>query len=302
MAEYSVPSTAAGLRLDHWLTQTIPGPSRTRWQALVREGDVRVDGKTAKPSYELRGNELVEYRIPAAEPLSLVAEDIPLDILFEDGDLLAVNKPPGLVVHPAPGHATGTLVHALLHHCRDIRGIGGGLRPGIVHRIDKDTSGILVVAKHDESLQSMQRQFTRRTIRKEYEAVVHGTPNPPRGTVDTLIGRHPVNRKKMSTSSNRGKPAVSHYQLKTPLRNSSMVHVQIETGRTHQIRLHMSHIGNPVIGDALYGGRRDIGTVRAPRQMLHASQIELDHPMTGRSLSFVAPLPDDMAAVIRQLG
>jgi len=301
MAKYSVASSSTGLRLDHWLARTIPGPSRSRWQALIRAGDVRVDGETTKPSYELRGNELIEYEIPPAEPVDIIAEDIPLDVIFEDGDIIAVNKPPGLVVHPAPGHATGTLVHALLHHCQDLQGVGGGLRPGIVHRIDKDTSGVLVAAKHDAALQSLQDQFKNRTVRKEYKAIVHGVPNPATGTIDTMVGRHPVNRKKMSSRPIGGKQAISHYKVEKILRGASVVQVRIETGRTHQIRLQMSHIGNPIVGDKLYGGGKGTLGARARRQMLHASSIDLLHPTSDEVVSLSAPLPEDMKSLIVDL-
>jgi 23S rRNA pseudouridine1911/1915/1917 synthase len=301
MAKYSVATSSTGLRLDHWLAQTIPGPSRSRWQALIRAGNVLVDGQTTKPSYELRGKELIEYEIPPAEPVNIIAEEIPLDIVYEDGDIIAINKQPGLVVHPAPGHATGTLVHALLHHCQDLQGVGGRLRPGIVHRIDKDTSGVLVAAKHDAALRSLQDQFKQRTVRKEYQAIVHGVPSPPSGTIDTMIGRHPVHRKKMSARPIGGKQAISHYEVVTKLRGASLVRVRIETGRTHQIRLQMSHIGNPVVGDTLYGGGKGTLGARVRRQMLHALRIELQHPSSAEQLCLSAPLPDDMQTLIRDI-
>jgi 23S rRNA pseudouridine1911/1915/1917 synthase len=301
MAKFIVPHNSFGTRLDQWLTTSVPGLSRARWQSLIRQGRVRVDGLLRRPAFDLRGGETVEYEIPEAEPLELRPEDVPLDILMEDTHLIAINKPPGMVVHPAPGHAEGTLVHALLHHCKDLAGIGGVLRPGIVHRLDKDTSGVLVAAKNEAALLALQGMFKRREIRKEYLALVRGVPSPPSGTIDTLIGRSPQYRKKMDVLPDRGKRAISHYEVVRSFGGAALVRVRIETGRTHQIRVHLSHIGHAVVGDPLYGGRRHGLVLRADRQMLHAAQLGCLHPVTRRPLLLDAPMPADMRALMDAL-
>lgn len=301
MAKFIVPHDAAGLRLDQWLTRSVPGLSRSRWQALIREGHVRVDGDLRRPAHEVRGGETVEYLIPPAEPLDLEAEDIPLDIVYEDEHLIAVNKAPGMVVHPAPGHAAGTLVHALLHHCQRLRGIGGTLRPGIVHRLDKDTSGVLIAAKDEPALHGLQVQFKHRRVEKEYLAIVRGVPAPASGTIHTLIGRSEHYRKKMDVCVGRGKPAITHYEVIEAFDDASWLRVRIDTGRTHQIRVHLAHLGHPVLGDPLYGGRRKGMSPRAHRQMLHAARLALTHPLTGEPLILEASLPADMRSLLAEL-
>ena len=297
MARLSVPTDATGRRLDAWLAQDVPGLSRARWQGLIRGGHVRVDGQVHKPGHVLRGRELIEYDIPPSEPVSLTAEDIPLSILYEDHDLIAINKPAGLVVHPAPGHAKGTLVHALLHHCDDLTGVGGQLRPGIVHRLDKDTSGVMIAAKNQQAHTGLTSQFKRREVEKEYLALVRGHPHPPEGVIEAAIGRSERNRKRMSTRTTRGRPATTHYAVSDALADAALVRIRIETGRTHQIRVHMAHIGHPILGDAVYGGRRVPDALKAERQMLHAYRLRIRHPATDQALEFVAPLPADIDAM-----
>ena len=297
-----VPPEAAGSRLDAWLSRAQPALSRAGWQRLLRRGAATVDGKAMKPSHVLAGGETVVYTIPEPEPALPLPEPIPLDILYEDRDLIAVNKPPGLVVHPAPGHASGTLVNALLHHCRDLAGVGGERRPGIVHRLDRDTSGVIVAAKHDAALQALQRQFKDRTVKKTYLAVVVGHPDPATGRIETLIGRSEHDRKRMSTSPARGRTAVTLYETEKRYPGATLLKVRIETGRTHQIRVHMAHLGHPVAGDRQYGGRRADPALEPPaRQLLHAHELVLLHPVTAAPLSFVAPMPDDMRTYLQGL-
>ena len=298
-----VSSSDAGQRLDSWLHARIPSHSRARWQELIKSGLVHVNGAEKKTRYLLREGDMVEFEIPAPRPVELVPEDRPLDIVYEDRDLLVLNKPPGLVVHPAPGHDDGTLVNALLFHCRDLGGIGGELRPGIVHRLDKDTSGLLIVAKNEQAMAALAAQFKTHRIRKEYLALVWGRPLPASGTIDTLIGRSLRNRKKMSTRTAAGRRAVTHYTTVRAFAAVSLLRLRIETGRTHQIRVHMAHLGHPVVGDTQYGrARKNLLPAPASRQMLHAERIAFEHPRTGKALEFTAPIPGDMQELIEALG
>lgn len=250
----------------------------------------------------LRADVVVHFEPPPPVPATLQPEAIPLDILYEDADILVLNKPPGLVVHPAAKRETGTLVHALLHHCHDLAGIGGELRPGIVHRLDKDTSGVMVVAKNETALTRLAQQFKARTVKKKYIALVRGVVTPPEGAIETLIGRHPQHRKKMSAKVPRGRTARTRYRTLEVFPNAAWLSVMIETGRTHQIRVHMAHYGHPILGDPLYGRARTLcdGTP-VHRQMLHAATLCIRHPVTRQELEFEAPLPEDMRAVIRHL-
>jgi len=288
----------SGARLDVWLAEQQPEHSRARWQSLIKDGMVTVNGKTVKPNHKLRAGERVEWTIPAPVDAVPQAEDIPLNILYEDRDMIVINKPAGLVVHPAAGNETGTLVNALLHHCDDLAGIGGEKRPGIIHRLDKDTSGVMVVAKNEASLNALAHQFKERETEKEYLAIVRGIPAPPRGMIETTIGRHPIFRKKMTVNVRNGRHAVSHYEVIEKFADAALVRVKIETGRTHQIRVHMAHIKHPVIGDEVYGRRFDI---KAPRQMLHAAKLSIRHPDGAERMQFSAPLPDDMEMLLKRL-
>ena len=289
-------------RLDAWLAARHPEHSRARWQQLIREGHVQVNGAVRKPNHTVHDADRVTFTIPDAVPTELKAEDIPLDVLYEDDDLIALNKPPGLVVHPAPGHETGTLVHALLHHCPNLPGIGGEQRPGIVHRLDRDTSGVLVVAKTEAALAHLAAQFKQRDTRKEYLALAWGVPQPRSGTVRTLIGRSERDRKKMSVQVKHGRPAVSHFEVIEAFAHCALLRVRIETGRTHQIRVHLAHLGHSVVGDEVYGHARGRRLPVPPaRQLLHAARLELHHPRTGAPLVFAAPLPADFEQVLAAL-
>ncbi len=290
----------ARTRLDRWLETRMPDWSRARLQVLIRAGHVTLDGAPVlKPHHKVRAHTACRVNVPAPAPVAIVAQDIPFPILFEDGDLIVVDKPAGLVVHPAAGHADGTLVNALLHHCRDLPGIGGEQRPGIVHRLDRDTSGVLVAAKSDRAMAGLVEQFRTRTVHKIYLAIVHGVPRPASGTIETFIGRSSHDRKKMAVMKEHGRAAITHYRLLAVQGDAALLRLHIETGRTHQIRVHLAHRGHPVLGDRTYGRRRT--TPDAPRQMLHAAHLAFQHPVTGAALAFHAPIPADMAAVLNRL-
>jgi 23S rRNA pseudouridine1911/1915/1917 synthase len=251
--------------------------------------------------------------MPPPEPVELVPESMALDILFEDRHLIVINKPPGLVVHPAAGHPSGTLVNGIVHHCPDLEGIGGEMRPGIVHRLDKDTSGVIVVAKSARVLADLSAQFKSRRVAKQYLALVHGVPDRGRGTIDLPVGRHPTDRKKMSTASPRGRTALTLWRVKEKFRGAALLEIDLKTGRTHQIRVHCQSMGHPLLGEKVYGSRKmgahptkgDAVTEAAlpgiPRQMLHAFQLRLVHPVSAEDLQFQAPVPADMNAVITAL-
>ena len=285
-------------RLDAWLAAAHPALSRSRWKQLIEEGHVLLNGVAVRKSNTaLSSGAELRCVLPDPEPVGLVAVDIPLAILYEDADLIVLNKPAGLVVHPAPGHAADTLVNALLHHCSDLQGIGGELRPGIVHRLDKDTSGVLVVAKNEAAVAALVGQFSSHSVRKEYLALVWGVLKKPAGTVELPVGRHPVHRQKMAVTE-KGRAAVTHYETLAAGPLASLLRVRIETGRTHQIRVHLAHLGHPVVGDATYGRARHglPADLEIPRQMLHAHVLEIAHPRTGRPLACTAPPPADFLA------
>ena len=285
-------------RLDAYLAAAHPAISRSRWKQLIEAGHVLLNGVAVRKSNTAlsSGSEL-RCDLPEPEPVGLVATDIPLAILYEDADLIVLNKPAGLVVHPAPGHAADTLVNALLHHCSDLQGIGGELRPGIVHRLDKDTSGVLVVAKNEAAVAALVAQFSSHFVQKEYLALVWGAPKKPTGTVELPVGRHPVHRQKMAVTE-KGRAAVTHYETLAAGPLASLLRVRIETGRTHQIRVHLAHLGHPVVGDSTYGRARQglPADLAIPRQMLHAHVLAIAHPRDGRPLAFTAPPPADFLA------
>lgn len=288
-------------RLDVWLAASCAGFSRARIQGLMKIGRVCVDGVAVlRGSQKTRPGAAVEIAVPPPVPADPEPEDIPLDILYEDADILVLNKPAGLVVHPAPGHLTGTLVNALLYHCPNLKGIGGVARPGIVHRLDQDTSGVMVVAKTEAALQTLAKEFASHTnLRKVYRTVVHGWPSPPQGRIETYIGRCPWDRKKMAVVERGGKVAITNYRVLETVKGESaraLVECEIETGRTHQIRVHMASVlGCPVVGDALYGRAGWDRQLNPPplRQLLHAWQLALKHPVTRQPLVFEAPLPPE---------
>jgi pseudouridine synthase, RluA family len=297
-----------GGRLDKALADA-SGLSRERVKALMVDGRVMVGGaKASQASLKIAGGTPFSICVPVAVPSEAEAQDIPLDVVFEDENLIVIDKPAGLVVHPAAGNLDGTLVNALLHHCRgQLSGIGGVARPGIVHRIDKDTSGLLVVAKTDRAHEGLAVQFADHSIHRAYLAIAAGRPIPPAGTVTGAIGRSSANRKKMAiVEEGRGKHAVTHYRTIEPLRNASLIECRLETGRTHQVRVHMSSIGHPLLGDPVYG--RTPSSIRPilqkmgfSRQALHAAELGFVHPVTRENVRFVSPLPDDMRTLIDEL-
>lgn len=292
-----VPPEAAGTRLDRYLGDAEPGLSRTRIQSLIAQGQVKVGGKPAKPSYRLRGGERIEIHVPPPEPSALQPEALPLDILYEDADIIVVNKPQGMATHPAPGTTGGTLVNALLARTPDLSGIGGEARPGIVHRLDKDTSGLLVVAKHDQAHRALQAQIQARTARREYLAIAQGRFKTHSGTIDAAIGRHPRDRVKMAVVPT-GRRAVTHFQVLEEFKEATLVGLRLETGRTHQIRVHLAHLGHPIVGDPVYNPARS-SPIRVPGQLLHAWKLEFDHPRTGERMRFQAEPPASFVRALR---
>lgn len=298
-----VPPESAGSRLDHFLVSVLAEQSRSQIQRLIRQGLVRVRQQTVRPHTVVRAGDPVAVDIPAPVRATPTAEPLPLSVLYEDADLLVIDKPAGMVVHPAAGHASGTLVNALLHHVRGLSGAGGELRRGIVHRLDRGTSGVMVVAKHDRAYEALTRQFHDREVDKEYIALVWGVVQAGR-RIDAPIGRHPVERKKMSAKAPRGRSAITRVTHATHLTGVSLLHVAIATGRTHQIRVHLSAIGHPIVGDALYGGvRRHVparlkAVGRLERPFLHAARLAFQHPSDGRRLEVRSPLPHDLQTVL----
>lgn len=299
-------ASAAGLRLDQFLTARLTGVSRSQVQRLLRDGRVTSSPHPAKAGLVVTEGLEVIVDVPPPLPAVPAAEDLPLSVLYDDVDIVVVNKPAGMVVHPAAGHAGGTLVNALLHHVKGLSGIGGTERPGIVHRLDRGTSGIMVVAKHDAAHRSLSRQFHDRVVRKEYEAVVWGTPE--KGTrFDSPIGRDPNNRKRMSSRARGGRSAMTDVIAVEPLRGVSYITLSIGTGRTHQIRVHLSEAHHPLVGDELYGGvRKRLPTHLASlssldRPFLHAARLAFTHPTREQRMEFAAPLPDDLARVLKAL-
>jgi 23S rRNA pseudouridine1911/1915/1917 synthase len=286
-----------GRRLDVVIAAHVPSLSRSRIAQLAGDGFVRVDGRPRKPAFRVRRGQAVEIAVPPPAPSGVRPEAIPLEIVLEDGDLLVVNKPAGLTVHPAPGHPSGTLVNALLSAVGDLAGIGGELRPGIVHRLDKDTSGLLVVAKSDAAHRALAAQFKAHTAQRTYLAVVRGRVRRDEGSITAALGRHPVRRTRIAVVP-RGRSAVTHYAVLERFRDATLLACRLETGRTHQIRVHLAHTGYPLIGDPVYG------RARAPeiaRQALHAARLEFTHPRTGRRVTCTAPLPDDMTRLLARL-
>lgn len=299
----------SGWRLDRALADAVPSMSRERLKALILGGAVQAGGGLLRdPALKVRGNEAMRLLVPEPTPAYNEAQDIPLSIAFEDGHLLVVDKPAGLVVHPAAGNFDGTLVNALLHHCGgSLSGIGGVARPGIVHRIDKDTSGLLVVAKTDAAHEGLARQFAAHSIDRRYLAIVAGVPKTAQGSIDAALARSPANRKKIAiVSANRGKRAVTHWARKTALRDAALVECKLETGRTHQVRVHMASIGHPLLGDPVYGSTRShralLKELGFERQALHAAALGFIHPVTTNQLSFFSGMPPDMQELFSALG
>jgi 23S rRNA pseudouridine1911/1915/1917 synthase len=310
---YSFTPELTAERLDSFLVVCLPAISRSQIKKLIDERRVLINGNPAKASYKLKGGETIDVTLPEPEPIAAIPEAIPLDILYEDATLIVVNKSAGMVVHPAAGHARGTLVNALLYHCDDLAGIGGELRPGIVHRIDKDTSGVLVITKSDQSHQRLAAQFKEHSIHRVYHALVHGCPEADSGTVHQAIGRHPTQRKKMSGKARNGKDAVTHWKVLERYSDDriSLIQFRLETGRTHQIRVHFSEMNHPLLGDPLYGSRSRSAAIKdrtlaaliatLPGQALHARILGFIHPESGKYLEFSAEMPETLLNVVTYL-
>jgi 23S rRNA pseudouridine1911/1915/1917 synthase len=312
MMQYTLDVTEAssGTRLDKYLALCLPELSRTQIQRLIHAGHVRAASELLPVSHRVRPGERIHVTVPPPRPSHLQAEPIPLQIVYEDDALLVINKPPGMVVHPAPGHSSGTLVNALLYHCHTLSGVGGEERPGIIHRLDKETSGLLLVAKHDRSHRHLAAQLKARQLQRRYLAVVSGRMAAVQGTIDAPIGRHPQQRQKMAVVEQRGRVARTHYQVVATWGPLSLLRLTLETGRTHQIRVHLAHVGRAVLGDPVYGR----GTLHLPqhavlerylrtfpRQALHAESLHFQHPEHARWLEFTAPMPADMADLVTRL-
>ena len=288
--EYIVPEEFSGVRIDKFLSESCPMQSRSFLQKLLKSELVDVNGKTVKSSYKVSAGETVSFEVPEAVDAEITAQEMPLDILYEDQDVILINKPKGMVVHPAAGHYEGTLVNGLMHHCRDqLSGINGVMRPGIVHRIDMDTTGVIIACKNDLAHNSIAEQLKVHSITRKYYAVVFGNLPDDEGTVEAPIGRHPTDRKKMSVISKNGKEAVTHYRVLERFRGYTYVECRLETGRTHQIRVHMASIGHPLLGDQVYGPAKQPFHLNG--QTLHAGVLGFIHPRTGEYMEFSAPLP-----------
>jgi 23S rRNA pseudouridine1911/1915/1917 synthase len=290
-------------RLDRYLSQELSDLSRSRIQQLIEQGHVQINNLicTSK-KINLKTGDLITLEIPAVQPLAIIAENIPLDILYEDDELIIINKPAGLVVHPAPGHPDGTLVNAILAHCPNLPGIGGIQRPGIVHRLDKDTTGAIAIAKTDLAYQHLQAQLQAKTARREYLGLIYGVPKTETGSIDLPIGRNPQDRKRMAIVSieDGGRNAVTHWRVKERFGNYTLIHFQLETGRTHQIRVHSAKMGHPLVGDPIYSSGHSLG-VNLPGQALHAWKLQLQHPVAGNLVEVTAPLPRSFATLLEVL-
>ncbi len=303
MTEFNLQVEESNERLDRYLSQELSDLSRSRIQQLIEQGNAQLNGKVCtSKKMNVKVGDRVTLEIPEAQPLELLAEEIPLDILYEDDQLLILNKPAGLVVHPAPGHPDGTLVNALLAHCPNLPGIGGVQRPGIVHRLDKDTTGAIAIAKTDIAYQSLQAQLQAKTARREYLGVVYGAPKAESGIIDLPIGRNSQDRKKMAIVpvEQGGRSAVTHWQVLERLGNYTLIHFQLETGRTHQIRVHSAKIGHPIVGDPVYSSGHSVG-VNLPGQALHAWRLKLQHPISGEFIEVTAPSPTTFTKLLEVL-
>lgn len=308
---FTIAESEVGHRLDAVVAARLPTLSRSRVSRLIRAGHVTVSGHTRKPGYLTKPGDVVRTEVPSQEPVTCQPEPIPLSILYEDQDVIVLNKSPGLVVHPGAGHKGGTLVNALLFHFPGLEGIGDEVRPGIVHRLDKDTSGTMVVAKNSLAHEGLSRQFKMREVRKVYLALVYGEVEKTAGVIDLPIGRHPKHRKKMSIKSLQSRPTETRWQTKEAFAEVTLLEIDLRTGRTHQVRVHCAAMGHPVVGDATYGNKRKWQKVlfgktvealkTAHRQMLHAWQLTFQHPRTGQMMHFESPLPSDMASVLDAL-
>jgi 23S rRNA pseudouridine1911/1915/1917 synthase len=312
-----VEESDSGRRLDTVVASRLPGCSRSLAATLIGSQHILIDQQPKKPGYRIKAGDRIEGHIPAPELVDYKPEPIPLNILYQDSHIIVINKQPGIVVHPAPGHSRGTLVNALLFHCPDLGAIGGEIRPGIVHRLDKDTTGIMVVAKHAEAQEELARQFKAREVQKKYLALVYGDTSSETGEIKLPIGRHPVDRKRMSTTTRKGRAAETAWKVRERLNGITLLELNLKTGRTHQIRVHCTTIGHPVVGDPVYRSPKLIRNLKdnlsnypssivaalksADRQLLHAWQLGLTHPNSGKYMIFEAPLPADMEKLIAEL-
>lgn len=296
---WTIEEEQIGERIDRFLQTENPEMSRAKIQKMIQDGFVTVNQSVVKSNYKVRNHDLVVFAIPEPTEVSIEAENIPLDILYEDSDMIVINKARGMVVHPAPGNYTGTLVNALLYHCDDLSGINGELRPGIVHRLDKDTSGVMVAAKNDASHQSLAMQIGEKSATRTYLTIVHGNLREDTGTVNAPIGRHPIDRKQMAVVEKNGKPAVTHFHVLERFGKYTFLECKLETGRTHQIRVHLAYIGHPVIADPKYSRSKVPFAIAG--QALHSANLRLKHPSTGEDMVFTAPLPADMEKILHKL-
>ena len=300
MTPLELKADQSGERCDAFLARTLPQLTRSAAQKLLEEGKVTKEGKALKKNERLKENDVVTVILADPAPVDVVPQDIPLDVVYEDGDLIVINKPVGMVVHPAPGHPDGTVVNALLHHCGgSLSGINGELRPGIVHRIDRDTSGLLIVAKNDFTHLALAEQLQDHSLYRGYEAICVGGPREDSGTIDAPIARHRTDRKKMAVDWQTGRRAVTHYTVLERFQGCTHIACRLETGRTHQIRVHMAHIGHPLAGDPVYGPRSVIRELQG--QCLHAKELGFRHPVTGQELRFDSPLPAYFTTFLERL-
>ena len=298
---FKITAEETGVRLDTFIAQALPEISRSAAQKLMENGLVTLNGKTVKKKHKTTAGEVFEIELPEPEITDLIPQDIPLDIVYEDSDVILINKPRGMVVHPAPGHPDGTLVNALMYHCGDsLSGIGGVKRPGIVHRIDMDTSGLLIVAKNDAAHAHLSAQLSDRSLSRVYEAVVYGRIKEDSGKIDAPIGRHPTDRKRMAVTDKNSRNAVTHYEVIARYNGFTHVRCILETGRTHQIRVHMTHIGHPLLGDLVYGRKKAEKGLSG--QCLHAKRLKFIHPTHGEPMAFETELPDYFSEVLNKLG
>jgi 23S rRNA pseudouridine1911/1915/1917 synthase len=303
LMEWAINSDQASERIDKFIAEALEeGTSRTQVQQWIKDGHVTVNGQKVKPNYKLANQDQVVLTVPEPVDVELSPEPIPIDVVYEDSDVIVINKSRGLVVHPAPGHYTGTLVNALLYHCKDLSGINGVLRPGIVHRIDKDTSGLIMAAKNDTAHVGLSQQLKAHSVYRKYIAVVHGVIQHEHGTIDAPIGRDAQDRKMYTVTDRNSKHAVTHFVVLERFSDSTLVELKLETGRTHQIRVHMKFIGHPLVGDPMYGRSKGKGiTMDVTGQALHAAALGFVHPRTGETLQFEAPLPADMEHLLHIL-
>lgn len=303
LEEYTVEESQSGMRLDKFLTEIYPDQTRSFLQKLVKSGEIKVNGKPViKASFVVEGGDQVSASIPTPQAVEIEAENIPLDILYEDADVLIVNKPKGMVVHPSAGHYSGTLVNAIMYHCADsLSGINGEIRPGIVHRIDMDTTGALIICKNDAAHVDIAEQIKEHTVTRRYRGIVCGVVKEDEGTIEGAIGRHPTQRKKMAINEKNGKPAITHYKVLQRFAKYTYMEFRLETGRTHQIRVHMASIGHPLLGDELYGNPKNLAMKGLQGQTLHAMVIGFVHPTTHEYMEFEAPLPEYFQNLLQKL-